>query len=69
VLRLCIREVAESKHFSMGELSRRANVTPGVLRDAYRYPETYNIGIRTLEKLALVLGVPVSDLFKEIDAA
>jgi transcriptional regulator with XRE-family HTH domain len=64
--RLRIREVAEAKGFSMGLLSRKANVTLAVIRKVWRDAH-HDISFRTLEKIAAALEVPVSSLIENGD--
>ncbi len=64
--RLQIREVAEAKGFSMGLLSRKANVTLAVIRKVWRDAH-HDISFRTLEKIAAALEVPVSSLIENGD--
>jgi transcriptional regulator with XRE-family HTH domain len=59
-----VKEVAESKGYSMSKLSRAADVSFTTIKRLYREPER-GANINTLEKIAHALGVPVRDLFVE----
>jgi len=67
VARLRIREIAEQKGMSMGLLSRKANVTLGVVRKIWRNDQ-HDASFNTLQKIAQALGVPVSELIEDGEA-
>ncbi len=62
--RLRVREVAQAKGFSQGLLSRKANVTQGVIRKIWRNPH-HDASFSTLQKIAEALGVSVRDLIED----
>jgi len=59
MVRLKVREVAKSKGFSMGRLSRESNVPYNTIRNIYRNP-FYSITTTTLGRIADALEVDVS---------
>ena len=61
--RLRIREIAEQKGMSMGQLSRKADVTIGVVRKLWNNDQ-HNAEFLTLQKIATALGVEVRDLIE-----
>ena len=65
MLRLRVKEVAESKGISMGKLSRLSDVTYNTIRTLYRHPEG-GVNIQTLYRIAKALDVSVADLIEEI---
>ncbi len=64
-LRLRVREIAEQKKMSMGKLERLADLSHPTIRDIFRNPYK-EVTTTTLTKLAIGLGVPVSDLYEEV---
>jgi DNA-binding Xre family transcriptional regulator len=66
MVRLRVREVAAQKGLSMAKLARRADIdyktVQRIFRDPYREVTT-----TTLDKLAVALGVPVTDLIESVD--
>lgn len=62
--RLRVREVAQAKGIGQGFLSRKANVTQGVVRKLWRNPH-HDASFSTLEKIATALGVSVKDLIED----
>jgi DNA-binding Xre family transcriptional regulator len=65
MLRLKVKEVAREKNFSMGRLSRLANVDRSTLKLIYDRAD-YNPTIGTLWRIAKILKVKVDDLVEEI---
>lgn len=65
MVRLKIREIAESKHISMGKLSRTADVSYNTIKRIYDDPY-YSITTTTLDKIARALDVTISDLIEPI---
>ncbi len=59
-----IREIAEAKKFNASSLSRRADLAYGTVWQIWNDPAR-DVSLRTLEKIAAALGVPVSDLIEE----
>jgi DNA-binding Xre family transcriptional regulator len=64
VARLRIREIAEQRGMSMGELSRKSNVTLAVIRRIWRNDQ-HNVEFSTLQKIAAALGCDVRDLIED----
>jgi DNA-binding Xre family transcriptional regulator len=62
--RLRVREVAQAKGFSMGLLSRKANLTIGVIRQLWRNDQ-YDVSFSTLQRLAAALDCKVSELIED----
>jgi DNA-binding Xre family transcriptional regulator len=66
MVRLKVKEVAEAKGFSMGKLSRAADIDRNTVKKLYddgRYSPT----IDTLHRVARALGVRIADLIEETD--
>lgn len=64
MVKLRIRAIAQDLKMSQGQLSRRANLTPAVIRRLWDDPH-HNAELRTLEKIARALGVRICDLIEE----
>ena len=62
--RLRVREVAQAKGFSMGLLSRKANLTIGVIRQLWRNDQ-YDVSFSTLQRIAAALDCKVSELIED----
>jgi lambda repressor-like predicted transcriptional regulator len=67
MVRLKVKEVAKNKGFSMGKLSRVADVPYNTIRSIYRDP-FYSITTITLGRLADALGVDASELVESAPA-
>ncbi|MBV9228770.1 MAG: helix-turn-helix transcriptional regulator [Chloroflexi bacterium] len=65
MLRLRVKEVAESKGFTMSGLSRASDVSFRTVKRLFRNPYA-DANASTLEKLALALGVEVGDLVERV---
>jgi transcriptional regulator with XRE-family HTH domain len=65
MLRLKVREIAESKKMNQAQLSRVADVPINTIRRIWRNPY-YEVRLSTLSKIAAALGVPATDLFEEV---
>lgn len=65
MVRLRIREVAESRGYNMSTLSRAADVPFNTLRRAWKNPY-YEIRLSTLHKLAQALGCKTADLLEDV---
>jgi DNA-binding Xre family transcriptional regulator len=63
--RLQVREVAMSKGVSMTKLSQRSEVAYNTVRRIWREPYT-DVTLSTLQRLADVLGVSVSELVSSV---
>ena len=65
MVRLKIKEVAETKNISQRKLSRLSGVDIKNIQRIYRNP-TSIVNTETLDKLAKVLGVDVRDLLESV---
>ncbi len=65
MIRLKVKEVAESKGFSMGKLHRDAGVDRKTIQRIYREPKS-EISTITLDRVATALGVHPCDLIEYI---
>jgi len=65
MIRLRVKEVAESQGLNMSRLSRRADVDLKTVQRIWHEP-TKEISTATLDKLARALGVEASDLLETI---
>jgi transcriptional regulator with XRE-family HTH domain len=65
MLKLKVRQIAESKGFNQSTLSRAADVPINTIRRIWRNPY-YEVRLSTLNKIAATLGVPATDLFEEV---
>jgi len=65
MIRLKVKEIAESKGFNMSSLSRASDVSFLTIKRIWREPFR-GVNTTTLERLAKALGVSVSDLFEEV---
>ena len=63
VIRLKIREIAESKKINMSKLSRMSDVNYNTIRGIWDNPNR-DVAVTTLEKIAKALHVNVSDLYE-----
>jgi transcriptional regulator with XRE-family HTH domain len=64
MLRLRVKEVAESKGYNMSTLSRAADVPFMTIRRVWRNPY-YEVRLATLYKIARALGVPTAELLED----
>lgn len=65
MLRLRVKEVAESKGYNMSTLSRAADVPFITVRRIWKNP-FYEVKRATLDKIARTLNVPASELLEDI---
>lgn len=63
MIRLKVKEIAESKHITMAKLSRLADLNYGTIRAIYENPNR-DVAVTTLEKIARALKVEVTDLYE-----
>jgi transcriptional regulator with XRE-family HTH domain len=63
--RLKIKEIAQEKKMSLRQLAKRSEVDINRVRDLMRNPYL-NVTTITLQKLADVLGVDVSELIESV---
>ena len=68
VIRLKIRDIAESRKINMSKLSRMADVNYNTIRGIWDNPNR-DVAVTTLEKIAKALGVNISDLYEIIPDA
>ncbi|MFL5628179.1 MAG: helix-turn-helix domain-containing protein [Ktedonobacteraceae bacterium] len=61
MIRLRVKEIAESKGLNMAQLARKADVDVRTVRRIYREP-TSEISTTVLDKLATALNVKPADL-------
>ena len=66
MIRLKVKEIAEKKGVSQGSLSRLANIDIRTLRKIYRNPTEAVVNTETLDRLAVVLEVDVSELLESV---
>jgi DNA-binding Xre family transcriptional regulator len=64
---LRVKEIAQEKGMSMNKLSQRSEVSYHIIRDIYRDPFK-TINTDTLNRLALALGVPVTEIIEDVPA-
>ena len=64
MLRLRVKEVAESKGFNKSTLSRKADIPLSTMRRVWNNPY-YQVQLETLHKIAQALGVPTAELLEE----
>lgn len=65
MMRLRVQEVAKQKGFTMGKLRREAHIAHNTLRTMYKDPFR-RVSTQTLDKIAVALGVDVSELIESI---
>jgi DNA-binding Xre family transcriptional regulator len=66
MIRLKVKEVAQSKGYNMSTLSRSSGVSFMTIKRIYKQ-EQYDVHLSTLYRIALVLDVPVCDLFEVVN--
>ena len=66
MLRLRVKEIAESQGWNMSSLSRAANISFNTVKRLWTKPYS-GANIDTLNKIAKVLQVPMSELTEEIE--
>jgi transcriptional regulator with XRE-family HTH domain len=66
MVRLKVKEVAEQKGFSMGKLSREADIDRNTVKKLYS-DSRYSPTVDTLHRVARALGVTIADLIEETD--
>jgi DNA-binding Xre family transcriptional regulator len=65
MIRLKIKEMAESKGINQGQLSRLADVGYSTIRRIFDDPY-YSVNFSTLERIARALEVPATELIEEV---
>ncbi len=70
MVRLRVKEIAESKGYNMSSLSRASDVSFNTIKRIFRDPYK-EVTTTTLERIAKALGVPTSELIEDVpdDAA
>lgn len=66
MIRLKVKEIAEQRGMTQGSLSRLANIDVRTLRKIYRNPTEAIVNTETLDRLAMVLKVDVSELLESV---
>ncbi len=66
MVRLRVKEIAESKGYNMSSLSRAADVNFNTIKRIWKNPEL-GANIITLKRIARVLGVSLDELVVEDD--
>ncbi len=66
MLRLRVKEVATEKGFNMSSLSRASNISFNTIKRLWTRPYG-GANINTLDKIARVLGVPISELTEDVE--
>jgi DNA-binding Xre family transcriptional regulator len=66
MVRLKVKEVAERKGFSQRQLYLRSGVDIKIIQRIYREPTSTVVTTLTLDKLAKVMGVDVSELLESV---
>ncbi len=67
MVRLRVKEVLQEKGMSRGKLSRLSDVALMTVSRMCNQPTTYSPTLDTLDRIAKVLQVPISDLYEQID--
>ena len=65
MLRLKVKEIAESQNINQGKLSRLADVGYSTVRRIFDDPG-YSVNFSTLERIAKALGVRALELLEEV---
>ncbi len=65
MLRLRVKEVAESKGYNMSSLSRASDIHFNTIKKLWTKPYS-GATIETLNKIAIALGVSVGDLIENV---
>ncbi len=66
MVRLRVRQVAEDKGIGISKLQRQADLAYRTVHRMWHEPD-YDAGVKTLGKVAKVLGVSVCELIEESD--
>jgi transcriptional regulator with XRE-family HTH domain len=65
MVRLRVKEIAESKGYNMSSLSRASDVSFNTIKRIFRDPYK-EVTTTTLERIAKALGVPTSELIEDV---
>jgi transcriptional regulator with XRE-family HTH domain len=63
--RLRVKEVAQEKGFSMARLQRMADINLKTIQAIWHNPQ-HDASLKTLDKIARALGVPVTELIEDV---
>jgi transcriptional regulator with XRE-family HTH domain len=63
--RLRVKEVAEAKGFTQARLHRAADINLKTIQAIWHNPQ-HDASLKTLDKIAKVLGVPVTELIEDV---
>jgi transcriptional regulator with XRE-family HTH domain len=63
--RLRVKEVAQAKGFSMAKLQRMADINLKTIQAIWHNPQ-HDASLKTLDKIARALGVPVTELIEDV---
>jgi len=63
--RLRVKEVAQAKGFTMAKLQRAADINLKTIQAIWHHPQ-HNASLNTLDKIAMVLGVPMTELIEDV---
>ncbi len=63
--RLRVKEVAQAKGFTMAKLQRAADINLKTIQAIWYNPQ-HDASFKTLDKIAKVLGVPVTDWIEDV---
>lgn len=66
MIRLKVKEVAQQKGISQGKLSRLADVNINTMRKIFRFPTSTVVTTDTLDRIAEVLDVDISELVESV---
>jgi DNA-binding Xre family transcriptional regulator len=66
MVRLKVKEIAVAKGFSQRQISIRTGIDINAVRRIFRYPIGTNVKVDTLDKIARVLEVDVSELIESV---
>lgn len=64
MVRLKIKEIAESQGYNMSSLSRATDISFNTIKKLWQNPYS-GVNVQTLAKIANVLGVTLADLTEE----
>jgi transcriptional regulator with XRE-family HTH domain len=63
--RLRVKEVAQAKGFTMAKLQRAADINLKTIQAIWHNPQ-HDASLKTLDKIAKVLGVPITALIEDV---
>lgn len=64
MVRLKVKEIAESKHINMSQLSRKADISYATVQALFHNPY-HDVSIYILDRIAQALEVPICDLLDD----